>query len=75
MAVLRVDGGAEIGYAELMGWCEARMPAFMIPRYVRVIRGDFPRTPTNRIQKYLLREAGVTEDTWDRVRAGYRIRR
>ena len=38
-----------------------------------VIVPELPRTPTNKVQKHLLRERGVTETTWDRVAAGYRL--
>ena len=36
---------------------------------------DLPRTPTQKIQKYALRDDGVTADTWDREAAGIRLRR
>jgi crotonobetaine/carnitine-CoA ligase len=34
-----------------------------------------PKTPTERVQKHLLRSAGVTADTWDREAAGYEVKR
>ena len=36
---------------------------------------ELPKTPTQKVQKNLLREAGVTTDTWDREKAGVVIRR
>jgi crotonobetaine/carnitine-CoA ligase len=42
-----------------------RLPRFAIPRYVRVI-SELPKTHAQRIQKYRLREEGITPDTWDR---------
>ena len=33
-----------------------------------------PKTPSNKVQKYRLRETGVGATTWDRVKAGYRLR-
>jgi carnitine-CoA ligase len=45
------------------------MPHFMVPRYVRVVDA-LPRTATSKVQKYLLRQAGVTSDTWDRAAVG-----
>jgi crotonobetaine/carnitine-CoA ligase len=51
-----------------------RLPYFMVPRYVRVVP-DLPKTETNKIRKVVLREEGVTADTWDRERAGIRLRR
>jgi crotonobetaine/carnitine-CoA ligase len=46
----------------------------MLPRYVRLL-ADLPRTPTQKVEKYILRQQGITEDTWDRVRAGVEIKR
>ena len=46
----------------------------MVPRYIRVV-DSLPKTPTNKIQKYVLRSEGVTEDTWDREAAGIVLKR
>jgi crotonobetaine/carnitine-CoA ligase len=51
-----------------------RMPHFMVPRYVRVMDA-LPKTPTQKVQKHLIRADGVTADTWDRERAGIVLRR
>ncbi|MCZ7526676.1 MAG: AMP-binding protein [Acidimicrobiia bacterium] len=50
----------------------ARMPRFMIPRYVEVADA-LPKTPTAKVRKVELRQAGVTERTWDREAAGVRL--
>jgi crotonobetaine/carnitine-CoA ligase len=50
------------------------MPAFALPRYVEFLE-QLPKTPTERTQKYLLKEAGVTAGTWDREKAGVRVGR
>jgi crotonobetaine/carnitine-CoA ligase len=34
-----------------------------------------PKTPTQKVQKHLIRADGVTADTWDRERAGIVLRR
>ena len=34
-----------------------------------------PKTPTQKVQKHMLRSEGVTADTWDREKAGLRLRR
>ena len=51
--------------AALCAFLDERMPYFMVPRYVRFV-DDLPKTPTARVQKVLLREEGITPDTWDR---------
>ena len=50
------------------------MAYFMIPRYIDRI-DEIPKTPTGKMEKYKLREKGVTPTTWDRVAAGIRLRR
>ena len=50
----------------LVRFCEERMAKFMVPRYVRRIAA-LPKTPTERVQKFELRQQGVTSDTWDRL--------
>jgi carnitine-CoA ligase len=51
--------------AELTNFCRDRMAAFMVPRYVRVV-AELPKTPTQKVQKYALRQAGLA-DAWDRA--------
>jgi len=34
-----------------------------------------PRTPTQKVQKHLIRQQGITADTWDREAAGVFVRR
>jgi carnitine-CoA ligase len=36
---------------------------------------DLPSTESGKVQKYKLRERGVTVTTWDREASGYRISR
>ena len=64
--------GARFVPEEFLAWCEERLPYFAVPRYLDVIP-ELPRTPSNKLQKYLLRQRGVTATTWDRVAAGYRL--
>ena len=74
MVCLSLKPDKELTPIELMKHCEEQMAYFMIPRYVRIM-AQLPKTPTQRIQKYQLRQEGVTEDTWDREAAGYRLKR
>lgn len=74
MAIVALKEGAELDPAELIEFLRPRMAHFMIPRYVRVVDG-LPRTPTAKIEKVKLREAGITDDTWDRDKAGITIKR
>ena len=46
----------------------------MVPRYVEVVE-VLPKTPSLRVQKFVLREQGITATTWDCESEGIRIRR
>jgi crotonobetaine/carnitine-CoA ligase len=66
--------GASLDPADLIRFLIPRMAHFMVPRFVRIV-SDLPRTPTQKIQKHLLRSEGITADTFDREKAGIRVRR
>jgi len=74
MIVVAPVDGANIDSKELFEFLEPRMAHFMLPRYIRVI-GELPKTPTQKVQKHLLKSDGVTADTWDREDAGIEIKR
>jgi len=67
-----LHAGAELAPETLLAWCEQRMPYFAVPRFVEYL-DELPRTPTEKVQKNKLREAGISARTWDRVIAGYRL--
>ena len=73
VAVSLVEG-ASLDPAELIAFLTPRMAHFMVPRYVRIVP-DLPKTPTQKVQKHLLRSEGITADTWDREKAGIRLKR
>jgi crotonobetaine/carnitine-CoA ligase len=68
MAFLVANAGLALDPTEIWAWCEARMPAFMVPRYLEAIN-ELPRTPTEKVRKKQLREQGVGPHTWDRTPA------
>jgi crotonobetaine/carnitine-CoA ligase len=50
---------------EVMDWCKDRLANFKIPRYIQ-FRNSFPKTPTERIAKYLLKlEKNLIESSRD----------
>ncbi len=59
----------QVAPAELIAWCDKRLPAFMVPRYIEFMPA-LPLTPSAKVRKKELRERGVTAATWDRVAAG-----
>jgi crotonobetaine/carnitine-CoA ligase len=64
--------GTTLDPDELVAYCEDRLPRFMVPRYVEFVDA-LPRTPTDKVAKYRLKERGehgLTATTWDRDAAG-----
>ena len=66
--------GADVDPAALLRHCAEHMPYFMVPRYIEVV-SELARTPTNKVEKYRLRAAGITPGTWDCEAAGWRMTR
>ncbi|WP_134322206.1 AMP-binding protein [Cumulibacter soli] len=71
-AVIIPREGTQIDFLELTEFLAVRMPYFMVPRYFEVAT-DLPRTPTQKVQKHVLRGAGTSGDVWDREAAGVRV--
>ncbi|MBX3529005.1 MAG: AMP-binding protein [Rhizobiaceae bacterium] len=73
-ACVVLKDGATLDHDALIEWCETRMAPYMVPRYVEVM-ASLPQTPSEKVKKKELREAGVTAATWDRQRAASGRRR
>ena len=65
MAAVTTRPGQVLDPADLARHCDSRLPYFAVPRYVDVL-ADLPRTENGKVQKYKLRERGVSARTWDR---------
>jgi crotonobetaine/carnitine-CoA ligase len=65
MAALVAREGEALDAAELARFCATRLPYFAIPRFIDVV-ADLPRTENGKVQKYKLRERGVSAATFDR---------
>jgi len=74
MVVLAPVAGRSIDEAALIEFLTARLPYFMVPRYLRVM-DELPKTPTAKVQKVGLRADGITKDTWDREDKNITIKR
>lgn len=72
--VVVMEKGETLTPEELLDFCQERMPYFAVPRYVEFL-DNLPKTPTGRVRKNVLREAGITANTWDREKVGYQVRR
>ncbi|NKQ56027.1 ATP-dependent acyl-CoA ligase [Amycolatopsis sp. K13G38] len=73
-AVVVPREGVTVDPEELTRYLIDRMPYFMVPRYLE-FAAELPKTPTQKVHKHVLREAGVHEGVWDREAAGIVLRR
>jgi carnitine-CoA ligase len=72
--VVTLRGPAQLTPAELSAFLEPRMPEFMLPRYIEIVP-ELPKTPTQKIRKDVLREAGVGPGSWRRPETRKRLPR
>jgi crotonobetaine/carnitine-CoA ligase len=56
--------GHTIDPADLHRCLAADLPRFAVPRYIEVVE-DLPKTPTERVNKDLVRQRGLSESAWD----------
>ncbi len=73
-AYIVTEGGRDIDNVALLDYCAAHIPRFAVPRYIEAVEA-VAKTATGKIQKEPLRQAGVTNRTWDRESVGYKIAR
>lgn len=72
-AVIAINGPSPDPEA-FLDWCVPRMPRHTVPRYLEFV-AELDKTASGKIRKQAIRDAGVTEDTWDRESIGYVISR
>jgi crotonobetaine/carnitine-CoA ligase len=73
-AVVVLKEGRTTTEEDLIRWCEPRMAYFAIPRYI-AIRDSMPKTPSERVEKFKLKNEGITADCWDREAEGIVLER
>jgi carnitine-CoA ligase len=74
MVVVVAEAGVEIDPAQLARFVNDNAPHYLVPRYIDFV-GELPHTPTGKIQKFGLRDRGVTATTWDRQRSAFVVER
>lgn len=72
MVAIVLQPGHTLDPVDLLDWSQERLAHFAVPRYIRFV-DELPKTPSQRIQKFKLRDEGVTADTFDRESVGYRV--
>jgi crotonobetaine/carnitine-CoA ligase len=59
---------------EICSFINDNAPHYFVPRYMEFVQ-SLPYTPTNKVQKYKLREAGVRPGCWDIKQSTYKVLR
>ncbi|WJJ14269.1 AMP-binding protein (plasmid) [Prescottella equi] len=65
MVAVSFKVGRSLAIDELIDLCTRTLPRSMVPRYFRVLP-ELPRTPTEKVEKHVLKAAGVQAGTFDR---------
>ncbi|MFZ0666675.1 MAG: AMP-binding protein [Acidimicrobiales bacterium] len=73
VAVVRKPGSA-LDARELATYIAENAPYFLVPRYIDFL-DELPQTPTGKVQKFLLKQAGRAPNTWDARQEGFDPRR
>jgi crotonobetaine/carnitine-CoA ligase len=66
--------GASVTAEELARFINDNAPYFFVPRYIEFV-DSLPYTPTNKVQKFKLREKGLTPTTWDRLKTNFILKK
>jgi crotonobetaine/carnitine-CoA ligase len=74
MAAVVLRPGAALAPVALLDHCGPRMPYFAVPRYLDFVEA-LPTTENGKVQKFRLRERGVTAETFDSRAFGYEVAR
>ena len=73
-AVIVLRDGAEATADDLWAFSDEHMPRFWVPRFIE-FRREMPKTPSQKIQKYLLRSGDGDGQVFDRDRTAREQRR
>ena len=74
MAILILKPGQTADPKNILEFCEGKMAHFAIPRYFQFVT-ELPRTPSQRVEKYKLRQDASKNISWDRESIGYEVKR
>lgn len=66
--------GTSPSHEEIASFINHNAPYYFVPRYMEFVT-ELPYTPNQKVQKYQLREQGVSEATWDLKNSDYRVSR
>jgi carnitine-CoA ligase len=65
MAAIVRRQGSTLTESALSEFCRPRLASFALPRFIEFV-DELPTTESGKVQKYRLRDRGITARTWDR---------
>jgi crotonobetaine/carnitine-CoA ligase len=74
LCIVVLKPGQELAPEALLDHVQDRLPHFAVPRYIRFLP-ELPKNQQQKVQKFILREEGLTDDAWDRESVGYVVNR
>ena len=66
--------GESPSHEEICAFINEHAPHYFVPRYMEFV-DSLPYTPTNKVQKFKLRKAGLTDSSWDIKNSSYKVQR
>ena len=66
--------GFKPDHEEICAFINDNAPYYFVPRYMNFV-DSLPYTPTNKVQKFVLRAEGLDAATWDLKKSNYRVQR
>jgi carnitine-CoA ligase len=66
--------GSTLTERSLAEFCAPRLARFAVPRFIEFV-DELPTTENGKVQKYKLRDRGVTAQAWDRETETAQIKR
>lgn len=67
-----LEDGETLSAETLCQYINDNAPHYFVPRYIEFVDA-LPYTPTNKVQKYVLRQAGVSADCWDLKQSDFSV--
>lgn len=74
MISVALKHGAKPCHEELCVFINDNGPHYFVPRYMTFV-DSLPYTLTNKVKKFVLRDAGVSDQAWDLKGSDYRVPR
>lgn len=65
---------ADVTYEQMAEYINDNAPHYFVPQYMEFVK-TLPYTPTNKVQKFKLREQGINDNTWKLKDSGYTVKR